>query len=419
MKKESRGRIVVVEDEPRARAALRSLMAVKGFDAEVVGTPFKALGILSEFAPHVVITDVRMPGMDGIRFLQEVRQRRPETAVVVMTGFACVPDAVRAVKLGAEAYLEKPIDVPMLLNVVDRAVVKSRHVTEMRRLWTQEQRGNSFSRLLGDHPSMQRVRQLVQRVAPTEVTVLIDGEAGTGKSLVAAALHELSQRRDRPLIRLHCAGLDEAELESELFGREPGSFPGVAAAPREGRCLQADGGTLLLDEVSEIGSRVQLKLLRLLQDKEFERFGGEETLTVDTRLIASSHADLRGAVEAGNFREDLYYKLNVVHIGLSPLRERTSDIPVLAAAMVTRFARAHGKQIEGFSTEALDLLRSHSWPGNVRELENAVETLAEIERQAILKTLEAVRGSTSKAARMLGISQRKIQYRLREYETTR
>jgi DNA-binding NtrC family response regulator len=300
---------------------------------------------------------------------------------------------------------------------------------------------------------MQRVRQLVQRVAPTEVTVLIDGEAGTGKSLVAAALHELSQRRDRPLIRLHCAGLDEAELESELFGREPGSFPGVAAAPREGRCLQADGGTLLLDEVSEIGSRVQLKLLRLLQDKEFERFGGEETLTVDTRLIASSHADLRGAVEAGNFREDLYYKLNVVHIGLSPLRERTSDIPVLAAAMVTRFARAHGKQIEGFSTEALDLLRSHSWPGNVRELENAVEravvlaaeawiaasdvqptlegqcnspeaqipgsTLAEIERQAILKTLEAVRGSTSKAARMLGISQRKIQYRLREYETTR
>jgi DNA-binding NtrC family response regulator len=451
--KESRGRILVVEDEPRARAALRSLLSAKGFQAEVVGTPFKALGILSEFAPHVVITDVRMPGMDGIRFLQEVLQRRPETAVIVLTGFARVPDAVRAVKLGAETYLEKPIDVPLLLNVVDRAVVKSRHVAEMRKLWTQEQRGNSFSRVLGEHPSMHRVRQLIQKVAPTDATVLLDGEAGTGKSLVAAAIHELSHRSECPLVKLHCAAMEESHLESELFGHEPGSWAG-ALTRREGRCRQAHEGTLLLDEVSEIPRRTQVKLLRLLQDREFERLGGEETLTVDARLIATSHHDLRGAVQAGSFREDLYYKLDVVHIHLPSLRERTSDIPVMAAAMATRFARTHGKRIEGFSTEALELLQSHSWPGNVRELENVVEravvltteawvspadvqpalegqhetpteaqipgsTLAEIERQAILKTLEAVRGSTSKAARMLGISQRKIQYRLREYETTR
>lgn len=451
VEKQSRGRVIVVEDEPRARAALRSLLAAKGFQAEVVGTPFKALGMLSEFAPHAVITDVRMPGMDGIRFLQEVRQRRPETAVIVMTGFACVPDAVRAVKLGAETYLEKPIDVPVLLNVVDRAVVKSRHVAEMRKLWTQEQRGNRFACVLGDHPSMHRVRQLIQRVAPTDVSVLLDGEAGTGKSLVAAAIHDLSHRSQHPLVKLQCAALEEPRLESELFGHEAGAWA-AAAARREGRCKQADEGTLLVDEVSELSPRTQVKLLRLLQDREFERLGGEETLRVDIRLIASSHHDLRGAVEAGRFREDLYYKLNVVHIHLPPLRERTSDIPVLAAAMVTRFARAHGKRIEGFSADALELLQAHSWPGNVRELENAVEravvlaadawvspadvrptledhqgtpnearipgsTLAEIERQAILKTLEAVRGSTSRAARMLGISQRKIQYRLREYET--
>jgi DNA-binding NtrC family response regulator len=303
--------------------------------------------------------------------------------------------------------------------------------------------------LLGTHPNIQRVRQVIEQVAPTAVTVLLSGETGTGKELAACAIHQRSPRARGPLVRLHCATLVESILESELFGHEKGAFTG-AIARREGRFKQADGGTLFLDEISEIPPSTQVKLLRFLQEREFEPVGSNETIRVDVRLIAATNRDLRQEVACGRFREDLFYRLNIVHVEIPPLRERRSDIQLLATALLQRMALLHGRPVEGFTPEATALLLEHSWPGNVRELENAIEravvmsserwirpehlqpvlartngdarepripgsTLAEIERVAILRTLDAVGGSTSRAARMLGISPRKIQYRMREW----
>jgi DNA-binding NtrC family response regulator len=303
--------------------------------------------------------------------------------------------------------------------------------------------------ILGDHPAMEEVRATIARVAPTNATVLVSGETGTGKELVATAIHEQSARAGGPFVKLSCATLAESVLESELFGHERGSFTG-AMARREGRFMQANGGTLYLDEVSEIPLGTQVKLLRVLQEREFERVGGNETISVDVRLVAATNRDLLEAIGARKFREDLFYRLNVVHIEGRPLRTRPSDVQTLALAFMARLAEQHGKPVEGIAPEALEALCAYEWPGNVRELENAVEravvmapqrtialddlppsvrkqkaesvdvripgsTLAEIEREAILKSLEAVGGSTSLAAAMLGISPRKVQYRLNEY----
>jgi len=308
---------------------------------------------------------------------------------------------------------------------------------------------NGLEAILGTHASIERVRQLIAQVAPTAVTVLLSGETGTGKELAASALHVLSPRARWPFVKLHCAALVESILESELFGHEKGAFTG-AIARREGRFQHADGGTLFLDEIAEIPPTTQIKLLRFLQEREFERVGSNETIRVDVRLVAATNRDLREAVAAGRFREDLFYRLNIVHIEIPPLRERRTDIRLLAQALLRRLADQHGRPVDGFAPEALEMLLTHSWPGNVRELENAIERavvmasdrwiqpehlepslgrqtpaaidslipgarMAEIERIAILRTLEAVGGSTSRASRMLGISTRKIQYRLREY----
>jgi DNA-binding NtrC family response regulator len=302
--------------------------------------------------------------------------------------------------------------------------------------------------ILGMHPKIERLRQVIAQVSPTAATVLLSGETGAGKELAASAIHRHSARSRGPFVRLHCAAV-ESTLESELFGHEKGAFAG-AIGRREGRFKQADGGTLFLDEVAEIPSCTQVKLLRFLQEREFERVGSDEAVRVDVRLIAATNRDLRAEVAAGRFREDLFYRLNIVHIVIPPLRERRSDIRLLATALLRRMAALHGRPIEGFTPEAIAALLAHPWPGNVRELENAIEravvmsserwirrehvasllastaadapaalipgaTLAEIERVAILRTLDAVDGSTSRAARMLGISPRKIQYRMREY----
>jgi len=303
--------------------------------------------------------------------------------------------------------------------------------------------------LLGTDPGIERVRQMIEQVAPTAVPVLLSGETGTGKELAATAIHAHSPRAGRPFVRLHCAALAEPTLESELFGHEPGAFPG-AVARREGRLERADGGTLFLDEISEIPLGAQGKLLRFVEEHGFERVGGDETIRSDVRVIAATHRNPREEVAAGRFREDLFYRLGVVHIELPPLRERGSDIRLLAGMLLTQLAEQHGRPVDGFAPKALEMLLAYPWPGNVRELENAIEravvmarerwiqpehlepalggrppgaaaplipgsTLAEIERVAILRTLEAVGGSTSRAAAMLGISTRKIQYRMREY----
>jgi DNA-binding NtrC family response regulator len=312
--------------------------------------------------------------------------------------------------------------------------------------------GSGLGALLGADPAIERVRRVIEQVAATSVPVLLSGETGTGKELAAIALHEHGPRAGAPFVRLHCAALVEPVLESELFGHERDAFPG-AVARREGRIERADGGTLFLDEISEIPLATQVKLLRFLQDRAFERVGGSETLRVDVRLAAATHRDLRQEVAAGRFREDLFYRLNIVHLHMPPLRERRADIPLIARSLLAHLAELHGRPVDGFTPAALEMLLAHAWPGNVRELENAIEravvtaserwigpehlaigigakangaavpaaalipgsTLAEIERVAILRTLEAVGGSTSRAAAMLGISTRKVQYRLREY----
>ncbi len=449
MMTQSKGRILVVDDEANAREALAELLADEGYETATASDGHKAVPLLATFEPEVVLTDLKMPGMDGLALLERVRSERPHAACVVMTAFGTIETAVAAIKAGAENYLTKPLDMDAVSALVARAMEKARLRAEAARLREQVGERLSFDKILGDHPSMQRVMKTVAQVAKSRATVLVHGETGTGKELIAAAIHHNSPRRSRPFVRLNCAALAESLLESELFGHERGSFTG-AAQRREGRFKQADGGTLFLDEVSEISLPVQVKLLRFLQEREFERVGSNETLSVDVRIVAATNRDLRRCVEDGTFREDLYYRLNVVQVDLPPLRARRSDIRALAHHFLGKYAEENGRNIEGFSDAAMKALLAYPWPGNVRELENAIEravvlteggllevehlpsaqasardanlgivvpgvTLAELERMAIEQTLAAVGGSTAKAAELLGISRRKIQYRLKEW----
>jgi DNA-binding NtrC family response regulator len=439
-----------VDDESNARAALSEILREEGYATETAADGFKALGKLDEFAPDVILTDLKMPGLDGIAFMEKARASCPGAAFVVMTAFGTISSAVEAIKKGAENYLLKPLDPEALGAVVERAMEKARLVQEAQRLRDRLRERNAFSHIVSSDPKMETVLELVAQVGPSKASVLITGESGTGKELIAEAIHAASPRSKAPFVRLHCAALSESLLESELFGHERGAFTG-AIGRREGRFKQADGGTLLLDEIAEVPPAVQVKLLRFLQEKTFERVGGNETLKVDVRVIAATNRDLNAEIKNGAFREDLFYRLNVVTIELPPLRERKGDIPALASFFLRRYAAENGKKIETFADDTLRTLLDYRWQGNVRELENVVEratilcdgpriekkhlpatvvpseerdapppvpgsTIADLERYAILKTLEACGGSTSKAATVLGVSPRKIQYKLHEYE---
>jgi DNA-binding NtrC family response regulator len=445
----ARGRILVVDDEANARSALAEILRDEGYGAETAADGFKALGKLEEFAPDVILTDLKMPGLDGIAFMEKARAASPGAVFVVMTAFGTITSAVEAVKKGAENYLTKPLDPTALTAVIERAMEKARLLQETRRLRDRLRERNAFGHIVSSDPKMAAVLDLVGQVGPSKASVLITGESGTGKELIAEAIHLASPRAKLPFVRLHCAALAESLLESELFGHERGAFTG-AVARREGRFKQADGGTLLLDEIGEIPHGTQVKLLRFLQERTFERVGGNETIKVDVRIIAATNRDLKAEMAKGGFREDLFYRLNVVTVELPPLRERRADIAALASFFLLRYAAENGKRIETISDDALDALVSYAWPGNVRELENVIEravvlgdsaqietrhlpsslvprderetlppipgsTIYEIERYAIFKTLEACGGSTSKAATVLGVSPRKIQYKLHEY----
>jgi DNA-binding NtrC family response regulator len=444
-----RGRILIVDDESNARAALSEILREEGYATETAADGFKALGKLDEFGPDVILTDLKMPGLDGIAFMEKARMASPGAVFVVMTAFGTISSAVEAIKKGAENYLLKPLDPEALGAVVDRAMEKARLVQEAQKLRDRLRERNAFSHVVSSDPKMEAVLQLVAQVGPSKASVLITGESGTGKELIAEAIHLASPRARAPFVRLHCAALSESLLESELFGHERGAFTG-AVGRREGRFKQADGGTLFLDEIGEISAAVQVKLLRFLQEKMFERVGGNETLKVDVRVIAATNRDLGAEIKRGAFREDLFYRLNVVTVELPPLRDRRADVPALASFFLRRYAAENGKTIETFADDALETLLEYRWPGNVRELENVVEravvlcegpriekkhlpasvvpsedrggpppipgtTIAELEKYAILKTLEACGGSTSKAATVLGVSPRKIQYKLHEY----
>jgi DNA-binding NtrC family response regulator len=446
-----RGRILVVDDEANARAALSEILRDEGYATETAADGFKALGKLEEFAPDVVLTDLKMPGLDGIAFMEKAKSASPQTVFVVMTAFGTISSAVSAIKKGAENYLTKPLDYEALSAVVERAMEKAKLLQETLALRDRLRERNAFGHIVTEDPKMRSVLDLVAQVGPSKATVLITGESGTGKELIAEALCAASPRASAPFVRLHCAALAESLLESELFGHEKGAFTG-AVARREGRFKQADGGTLFLDEIGEIPQGTQVKLLRFLQEKTFERVGGNETLKVDVRLIAATNRDLKAEIKRGHFREDLYYRLNVIAVELPPLRERRQDIGPLASFFLGRYAKENGRNIEGISEQALKVLTSYDWPGNVRELENVIEravvlcdavqvdvrhlppslvpaeqrdaappipgsTIQDLERYAILKTLEACGGSTSKAASILGVSPRKIQYKLHEYSS--
>jgi two-component system NtrC family response regulator len=453
----SKGRVVVIDDEVNAAQALETLLREDGYEVWNAQDARSGLQLVEKEDPDVILTDLRMPGMDGLELLARIKEARPETMVILMTAYGTVKTAVQAMKLGAEDYLSKPIDVEELEVVLQRTVEKKRLLEETRSLRARLDHKYRFDNLVGESPEMLAVFKTIRQVAPSSASVLLLGESGTGKELFAQALHQNSPRRHRPFIKVACAALPETLLESELFGHEKGSFTG-AIATRAGRFEAADGGTLFLDEIGDISPTVQIKLLRFLEEREFERVGGNRTFKVDVRIVAATHRDLRKKLEEGAFREDLYYRLNVIEVHIPPLRDRAGDLPILAHYFLRRYAEANTKEIKGLSDEALSLLLQHKWPGNVRELENAIEravvladqpvltpghfptlrsprgeaaaprpsgglgvsipgsTLGEIEREAILRTLEAVGGSTSRAAALLKISPRKIQYKLKEYQ---
>jgi DNA-binding NtrC family response regulator len=447
---ESKARILIVDDEINARTALVELLRDEGYAVEAAADAFKALGKVAEFAPDLVVTDLKMPGMDGLQLLAKLRENDPDLPVIVMTAFGEVETAVRAMRSGARDYLSKPVNVGELSVVLARELEQRRLRAETGLLRARLSEKYSFSNIIGSSAPMQAVFKTVAQIAPSRASVLITGESGTGKELIAAAIHERSPRAKGPFVKLHCAALAESILESELFGHERGSFTG-AQTRRDGRFFQANNGTLFLDEIGEISPAVQVKLLRFLQEREFERVGGNETITVDVRVLAATNRNLQQMVTEGKFREDLFYRLNVITVEMPALRSRPSDVPLLASFFLRKYAAENGKDVRGFSPDALDLLTGYAWPGNVRELENVVErsvvlaqsaevtpadlpphlgatkarvglqipgaTMDEIERYAITKTLEATGGSTSRAAEILNISVRKIQYKLHEYES--
>jgi two-component system response regulator HydG len=443
-------RVLAVDDEASARKALEDLLSSQGYEAELAADGAAALERLAERPPDVIVTDLDMPKMNGMQLLAAVRERDRDLPVIVVTSASELRSAVDAMRAGANDYLAKPVDFDALLLAISRAVEQRdvRIENENLRRHLCEKHGEGMQGLLGTSPAMQDVYRVARQAAPSRATVLITGESGTGKGELARAIHGLSPRSEKPFVAVHCASLAETLLESELFGHERGSFTG-AEKRRIGRFEQAAGGTLFLDEVGEIPPSIQIKLLTALQERAFERVGGNERVNVDVRIVAATHRDLAADVAAGRFREDLYYRLNVVGIEMPPLRHRRGDVLLLADHFLQRFALENHKAISGFTDRARTMIRSYDWPGNVRELENAIErgvvlcqgelidegdlprgstvaaslegiaipgaTMAELERFAITKTLESVGGSTVRAAGLLDISVRTIQYRLQEY----
>ncbi len=446
----SKARVLVVDDEASARSGLEKLLRSDGYQVETADGGPAALAARHETTFDVVITDLKMPGMDGVQLMKKLKELDRELPVIVVTAFSDVSSAVTAMRAGAEDYLTKPVDFDALLLAIDRAIERRdlRAEAEGLRRQLRERDSAGLEGMIGSSAAMQKIYRVARQVASARATVLVTGESGTGKGEIARAIHAKSTRSSAPFVPVHCSALAETLLESELFGHEKGSFTG-ADRKRLGRFEQANGGTVFLDEIGEITPSIQVKLLRVLQERQFERVGGNDPVKVDVRLVAATNRDLAADVQEGRFREDLYYRLNVIQIEMPPLRIREGDIVLLARHFLRKFAEEAHKRIEGFTDRGRARLLAYRWPGNVRELENAIEravvlcegtvideehlpfgtapvakgggpripgsTMSEVERHAILATLEAVGGSTAKAAEMLDISVRTIQYRLHEY----
>ncbi len=365
-------RILVVDDEKNYLVVLSALLKGEGYEVATASSGARALALVGEEEPDLVITDMRMPAMSGLELIQRLQELAPDTPVIVMTAYGTVENAVEAMKAGAVDYITKPFENQQLLLTVSKALRLRRLMAQNRLLREELDRGRGFEEIIGESRAMREVFAMVDKVAATRATVLITGESGTGKELIARAIHKRSPRAGEPFVAVNCTALTETLLESELFGHEKGAFTG-ATARRQGRFELAHKGTLFLDEVGEIPPTTQVKLLRVLQERTFERVGGNQPIKVDVRIIAATNRDLARAVAEGSFRDDLFYRLNVVRIELPPLRERKEDLPALVAHFVKKYAAEIGRQPPRVSPEAMRRIYEHSWPGNVRELENALE----------------------------------------------
>ena len=443
--------ILVVDDEQVHRYMLCSMFKEWGWKCVEADDGATAVDAVSNNSYDAVLMDVRMARMDGREAFSKIHAMQPDLPVIIMTAYSSVNDAVEAIKHGAHDYLTKPLDFDRLRLALERALDHKQ--VEKKKKETTSTLQDLDTGIIGSSAPMQELLEMVGYVAPTEATVLIAGESGTGKELVADSLHRNSERRNGPFIKVNCAALAETLLESELFGHEKGAFTG-AEKVREGKFVQADGGTLFLDEIGETSQAMQVKLLRVLQEQELQRVGGEETISVDVRVLAATNRNLEEEVANNNFREDLYYRLNVVMLTVPPLRDRGEDIPKLVHYFVKHFAEKNRRTVESVTPECLQLLSRYPWPGNVRELENAIErgvilmrgdqltekslpisiqkykeksdeleggseqpsTLFEAERMIILQTLEETEGNKSEAARRLGITRKTLQNKLQKYE---
>jgi len=436
--------ILVVDDDPMIRSFLSTILKEEGHRVEEAESGRSGLAKFQAAEFDLVVTDLRMPDLSGLDLIREGRKLRPESRWVIITAYGSIGNAVEAMKVGASDYLTKPFSSPEELRHVIRRVLKEAD-QERRLSLLAEELGRQYppSELIFLGRAMAPVRRLVEEVAPTPATVLVTGPSGTGKELVARLIHQWSPRRDGPFVGVHCGALAETLLESELFGHERGAFTG-ATALRKGRFELADGGTLFLDEIGDVSPAIQVKLLRVLQEKQFERVGGTRTLTVDVRIVSATNRDLRAAVAEGRFREDLYYRLSVFPIELPPLKERGDAILPLAEYFAAKFGAAFGKRVPSLSEDAKSALVSYGWPGNIRELQNVIERavilsagtieasqlnldsepdrrgaaeglLKSSERELIRKTLEESGGNRRKAAEVLGISLRTLQYRIKEF----
>jgi two-component system NtrC family response regulator/two-component system response regulator HydG len=445
-------KILIVEDEAAARDALVRLLSAE-YDVASCETAEAAEEEIRRFQPDVVLTDVRLPGASGLTLVQKARQAIPECIVLVMTAYTSIETAVEAMKAGARDFIVKPINLDALELVLRRELEHQKIALEVKHLREELHDRIRDEEVWGESPEMQAVLRAGCDVAASNATVLITGESGTGKEVLARFLHRRSSRSTGPFVGVNCGAIPETLLESEFFGHEKGAFTG-AVGRKLGRFERANGGTIFLDEIGELSPALQVKLLRVLQERQLERVGGTEPVQLDVRVIAATNRNLEKLMRDHLFREDLYYRLNVIQLDMPPLRERKSDVGILWAKFVERYAGREGRAKPETTTEALHALYAYDWPGNVRELENVAEravilsrgqsiqpahlpatvrtqaaalesaniripgsTLAEIEKTAILKTLAAVGGSSTRAAKMLGISARKIQYRLREWRS--